>query len=438
MPELSTDASEISWRWGIGEQPAFSPRRASVPVLALERLKRAREHVVLGWFHRYPARFAADVVTGMLAQVVTESRRPVTSILDPFCGTAAVVAASRQLGLAAMGVELTTLGVTVGRLRLDPPVNPWEAAAFCERMARLEPAKNARVNDELARWLGDENARLLTAWRPVLETVDDRRLSRFVTVALSQSLRPSSQWLAGSVKVTADPLRTPIPLRHSLPRWARQLARDCSAEQDALADINDIFGQRRPPAAVTLGDARRLPLADAGADAIVTSPPYFVTYDYFDIQRLSYLAFGWPVQRRDQIGAKYGHDSFGGAVDLPAAFRTWYESDFGAERTTLGRALRTYVEDLRTHLKDAMRVVAPGGVVAYSVANSVRAGRVFDLAAGFEQLLLEAGFADVRSTAREQAGRRILPPGRDPASGRFSSDNHSAGIREYIVSGRRP
>ncbi|MGW4468241.1 hypothetical protein ACWENQ_01070 [Nonomuraea sp. NPDC004354] len=438
MSELSTDASEISWRWGIGEQPAFSPRRTSVPVLALERLKRAREHVVLGWFHRYPARFAADVVTGMLAQVVTESRRPVASILDPFCGTAAVVAASRQLGLAALGVELTTLGVTVGRLRLDPPANPWDAAAFCERMARLKPAKSAQVEDALAGWLGDDNARLLTAWRPVLEDIDDVRLHRFVTVALSQSLRPSSQWLAGSVKVTADPLRNPIPLRHSLPRWARQLARDCITEQDALADINDIFGKRLPPVAVTLGDARKLPLADASVDAIVTSPPYFVTYDYFEIQRLSYLAFGWPVKRRDQIGAKYGHGPLGGIVNLPPAFQTWYESDFGAERTTLGRALRTYIEDLRTHLKDAVRVVAPGGVVAYSVANSVRAGRVFDLAAGVEQLLLEAGFADVRSTPREQAGRRILPPGRDPVSGRFSSDNHSAGVREYVISGRRP
>jgi hypothetical protein len=117
--------SGTSWYWGQGEQPNFSPRRAAVPVQALDRLRRAQKQVVLGWFHRYPARFAADVVTGMLGEVIVKTRRPVTSVLDPFCGTAAVTSASRQLGISAVGLELTTLGVNVGRLRLDPPANPW-------------------------------------------------------------------------------------------------------------------------------------------------------------------------------------------------------------------------------------------------------------------------------------------------------------------------
>ncbi|GGS77104.1 hypothetical protein GCM10010176_020360 [Nonomuraea spiralis] len=438
MTEVPAEASDTPWQWGFGEQPAYTPRHASVPVLALKRLRRSREQVVLGWFHRYPARFAADVVTAMLAQVVTEAQRPIRQVLDPFCGTASVVAAGRQLGLSAIGLELTTLGVTVGRLRLDPPSNPWEAAATCERIARIRPADTVRVHDELAQWLGDRNARLLTAWQPALEDIDDMRLRRFATVALSQSLRPSSRWLAGSIKVTADPDREPIPLEHSLPRWARQLARDCDTEQAALTDFNDIFGQRRPPAAILRGDAKQVPLRDASVDAVVTSPPYFVTYDYFEIQRLTYLAFGWPMRRSNQIGAKYGHLSVAGEVQLPPAFQRWYESDFNGEKSALGRALRAYVQDLRTHLAEAARVLAPGGLVAYSVANSVRAGRVFDLAAGFEQLLAEVGFSEIRAIPRAQAGRRILPPGRDPKSGRFSSNVRSAGVREYIVLGRLP
>lgn len=434
----SARMSQTSWRWGTGEQPAFSPRQAPVPVLALERLKRAREHVVLGWFHRYPARFAADVVTGMLAEVVTQAQRPVTSVLDPFCGTGAVVSASRQLGLAAIGLELTTLGVTIGRLRLTPPRNPWDAAALCERISRTKPAKRHRLDGELTEWLGDANARLLTGWKPLLEDIDDDRLRRFVTVAISQSLRPSSRWLQGSVKVTADPDRRPIPLERSLPRWARQLARDCDAEQNALIEIGDLFGRQRRPATVVCSDARRLPLPDAAVDAIVTSPPYFVTYDYFDVQRLSYLAFGWPVQRQVQIGNKYGHQPCDGKFDLPPAFRPWYEGDFRAEGTVLGRALRAYVQGIRTHLAEAARVVAPGGLVAYSLANTIRAGRVFDLVAGFSQLLDEAGFTDIRAVPRAQSGRRILPAGRNTFNGRFSSNAHSAGVREYVVLGTRP
>ncbi|ONH23304.1 hypothetical protein [Pseudofrankia asymbiotica] len=169
----------------------------------------------------------------------------------------------------------------------------------------------------------------------------------------------------------------------------------------------------------------------------MTSPPYFVTYDSFDVQRLSYLAFDWPMRRHMQVGAKYGQLPVTGHICLPPAFRSWYEQDFRAECTVLGRALRAYVDGLRRHVAEALRVVAPGGVVVYAVANTVRAGRVFDLAGGFRELLTEAGFTDVRVTPRVQEGRRILPAGRDPRTGRFTGDVGSAGVREYVVLGRR-
>ena len=426
------------WEWASGDQPAFSPRHADVPRPALELLEHAQRSVVLGWFHRYPARFAVDVVTGMLANVISEGQGRVTSVLDPFCGTAAVVSASRQLGLSAIGVELTTLGATVGRLRLDPPRNPWDAAAFCERLARERPAGLTILDEDLVTWLGEDNARLVEFWKGQIAEIDDPRLRRFAIVALSQSLRPSSRWLSGSVKATMDPTRNPIPLEVSLRRWARQLARDCTTEQDATTTPWHNYSNRRHRGIVLRGDARALPLADASVDAIVTSPPYFVTYDYFDVHRLSYRAFGWPVQRGDQIGARYGHAPTVGDVVMPPAFLDWYRNDFRAEQTVLGRALRVYVANLRTHLAEALRVVVPEGRVAYSLANTVRAGRVFNLVAGFGQLLEEAGFKDVRAEPRVQNGRRILPAGRDIASGRFSSDPANAGVREYVVSGRRP
>lgn len=132
----------------------------------------------------------------------------------------------------------------------------------------------------------------------------------------------------------------------------------------------------------------------------------------------------------------------GGRVhQVRAALRPWYETDFRSERTALGRALRAYVDGLRLHLAEAVRVVAPGGIVAYVVANTIRSGRVFDLVGGFQDLLIEAGFSKVRAMARAQEGRRILPAGRDPATGRFAGGSGtagSAGVREYIVVGQRP
>src|SRR5262249_20139875 len=143
------------------------------------------------------------------------------------------------------------------------------------------------------------------------------------------------------------------------------------AEQKAI----DRASGHRPPLLgrdlIEQGDARQLSLDDRTVDAIVTSPPYFVTYDYFDIQRLSYLAFNWPTQRQAQVGAKYRHDrSDDGGVSWPAALADWYTDDFRGEDTFLGRALRVYIDGVRTHLKEAFRVLAPGGVAAYSLANT--------------------------------------------------------------------
>ncbi|ONH23305.1 hypothetical protein [Pseudofrankia asymbiotica] len=144
-------------------------------------------------------------------------------------------------------------GATIGRLRLDPPPDPEAAAAHCERLIRIPQAATSAVGDELAGWLGDDNARLLTAWRPAVLAIEDERLRRFALIALSQSLRPSSRWLVDSVKVTADPHRVPIPLAHSPRRWARQIARDYEAE---LAAFEAARNPARPPMSARAAPAR--------------------------------------------------------------------------------------------------------------------------------------------------------------------------------------
>lgn len=158
VDSTSQPGAETRWAWDRGEQPVFSPRRALIPTPVHARLANAPQDLVLGWFHRYPARFAADVVTTMLAEAITRARRPVRSILDPFCGTGTVISACHQLGLTARGVELTQLGVEISRLRLHPPANPWDAAAFCQRLAQSRPATHARLDEQLIQWIGQDNA----------------------------------------------------------------------------------------------------------------------------------------------------------------------------------------------------------------------------------------------------------------------------------------
>jgi hypothetical protein len=159
-------------------------------------------------------------------------------------------------------------------------------------------------------------------------------------------------------------------------------------------------------------------------------------YDYYDVQRLSYLAFDWPDQRAEQIGRLPGMSRDGKGFLPPPCMEELYWDIFGAESTAKGRALRAYLQAMRRHLREARRVLKPRGVAAYAVADSFSAGRKFPLAQALKELIEQSGFADTEMRERKQSSRRILPAGRDPVTGRFDS-NAAPTLSEFIVSGVR-
>ena len=191
------------------------------------------------------------------------------------------------------------------------------------------------------------------------------------------------------------------------------------------------------PAIVISGDATSLPLGDQTVDAIVTSPPYWKMYDYFDVHRLTYLAFAWRRHSLAQIGQFYGIERDGVGFMPPRYMRTWYRRDFRAEGSVPGRSLRHYWNNMRLHICEAKRVLQPGGLAAYAVANHLRSQRRFALAQALMSVFREFGFKDVKMRARNQSSRRILPLRRDECTGRFSSDDSNASVAEFIIYARR-
>jgi len=92
---------------------------------------------------------------------------------------------------------------------------------------------------------------------------------------------------------------------------------------------------------------------------------------------------------------------------------------------------------MRSHVSEAKRVLQPGGLVAYAIANPLRSQRRFALAQALASVFREVGFKDVQLRARNQSSRRILPPGRDEYTGRFSSNRRNASVEEFIIYARR-
>lgn len=381
----------------------------------------------LGWFHRYPARFAPSALELLFRGLEDRLQRRPHTLLDPFMGSGAALAAALQLGINAVGFDRFALGVLITRLRLEPPIDFDKAVSAVDILADMKVPRSGQPDPELARWIGTDNCRLLTAFRSAISDVRDVRLKRFIQVSVSSALRASSRWLAGSIKAQIDPARSPSDIRPQIRRTARALRKDCQIER------------RRTNAIATawMGDARNLAIVTSGSiDALLTSPPYWTTYDYLSTQRLSYLAFRWPAPSRYQIGRRYGISPDGRGFMAPSTMASWY-ADLGAERTSMGRALREYIQRITEHLVEAYRVLKPGGVAAYAIANSIRHEKAFDLVGAFAELAQEAGFVEPEVVGRTISTRRILPAGRDLKTGRFSSDFHPA-ITEQALYLRRP
>lgn len=389
-----------------------------------QELLAALSYVRLGWFHRYPARFGASVALEIFEGALKRFGGTPSLILDPFCGTGTTLAVAKQIGLPSIGIELTPLGAVIAKTRLSN-VDPGEATVLIDEWSSRK-YKRVSVPRELVDWIGATNAAQVSGILCNIKRLNDVRLRRLLMVIVSASLRPSSDWLSGSVKPQVDPHRDYSPIGPHLKRIARAISKDI--ERERAADV-------MVPAEVICGDATRLPLRTGIAEVVISSPPYFTTYDYFDVQRLSNLAFGWASSQR-QVGRSSGIPRDGVGFRPPRSMKQWYVQ-YRKEETVDGRALRAYAQGMRVNVQQIFDVLRPGGVVAYAVANSVRSGRPFTLTRAVADLLREAGFVHVESVKRETSNRRILPSARDPQSGRFTGGADHA-VDERIVYAVRP
>ena len=163
----------------------------------------------------------------------------------------------------------------------------------------------------------------MSAYLRRIDDVDNPRLRSWLRLSVSSALRPSSRWLPGSLKPQVQKDRIPPDVAHNLLRSPRALARDSRLEQTS----NELAAALRATSQV-------LPIADGSIDAVITSPPYGWMYDYIDVHRLSYLAFGWSMHRGELIGWRYGISHDGYRFEPPWQWRDGTKATFVGSKPT--------------------------------------------------------------------------------------------------------
>lgn len=262
-------------------------------------------------FHSYPARLHPAT-----ARILVENAGP-GLIVDPFCGSGTVLVEARAAGNAALGNDLNPLAVLVafaktwtaapGRRKAMQTQGGRIAAAVLQagkaaRRAGAEPMPtrkpvgfdpNAR-NRRLASWFQPHTRRELEMIAALIDEIEDEPIHKVLTACLSAILYKVSSR-------TSDTDGTWVDRNIARGNAARLFAQRVELLAAGLADM----GKGGPPDVVE-GDARKLPIADGSAAAVITSPPYAGTYDYAEHQRLRFDFLGLRHREMDdgEIGAR--------------------------------------------------------------------------------------------------------------------------------------
>ena len=314
-----------------GDATGADALRAALDVDATETAQLADVH----GFHSYPARMHPETASRLIAALSA----PGDTVLDPFCGSGTVLVEARRAGRRGLGYDVNPLSRELCWLKTLAPDDAWLAgltqeaarvAAHADERRKRKAGATQRYGDVDRQQFAAHVLLELDGLRDGIQNSQDAELRRALFLIFSALLTKVSKRGGDSNAHTTEKRVAPgFPSRFFVKK-ADELCRQLSEYRQSLPE-------RAPPAACTLGDARKLPgLAQRSVALVVTSPPYPGVYDYLQHHddRLRWLGLSTREFEELEIGSRreLAGESFG-----PALAR--WERDLGATLAALARGL---------------------------------------------------------------------------------------------------
>lgn len=165
---------------------------------------------------------------------------------------------------------------------------------------------------------------------------------------------------------------------------------------------------------VIYGDARKLPLAGGSIDLVLTSPPYLNAIDYMRCSKFSLVWMGYSINelsniRGDSVGAESGDQAALENEDIKKVISSLRLSPRLSPRHQ--GVLAHYVDDMWRAVREATRVLSPGGRAVYVVGENTVRGTFIPNAKLVSAVAELSGLKAQGQRARHlPANRRYLPP----------------------------
>jgi len=381
---------------------------------------------------RYPAKMISHLASSLVGRYAEGA----THLLDPFCGSGAILKAGADRKISVTGVDLNPFGTLLTNVKLQG-FDPEKASRLCEAM--VSKASNGKRDYPIA-WDNKEywfTPATLQKYEKLRFAARELRLAtttagRAVLLALGLSVRHCSRADQRSPK----PFISKTARRH---RRGRHFNPAHSVRQ-LLGELSDLYGRQRR----CTGRAYHLDMTAASQKVtrtigvcshVITSPPYINAQDYFRNFKLElYVLEGvLPFRVSDIIGRFIGTErGLDQAVLLEptsAERRSMVPELVFLEKRkpTLAVVVHRYLDDMDKAFGVIQTILEPGGVFVIVCGDNLIGGRRICTWRILNAILERRGF-ELFDSFGDKIRNRALAPMRS---------GHKGLIKQEIISAFR-
>lgn len=266
--------------------------------------------------HPYLGKFIPQLVEIFLRKYFS----PGQTILDPFVGSGTTLVQANELGVIAVGYDVSAFNVLLSRAKtnrydlrkarreiLDILEKVRQATQLGARQLSLwgSNEKSERVsqsNEYLQKWYAPDALQELLTYRDLISNYEDQDILKII---LSRSARSARLTTHFDLDFPKSPQTEPY--------WCYKHSRLCEPTRDAFQFLKrysldtmqrlEEFARRRTNAKTVVKheDSRYADIPRV--DGVITSPPYVGLIDYHEQHRYAYELMGLEDRANSEIGA---------------------------------------------------------------------------------------------------------------------------------------
>jgi len=358
-------------------------------------------------YHKYPAKFIPQIVSKLLLSYSSEG----DYILDPFGGCGTTLVESKLEKRNSIGVDINDVAVLISKTKISE-INPIELEKSNKKI--LDYIKKVKIqknyykfaNERLKYWFKKEEYNSLMEIYKVIKKVRDTKIKLFYFCCFSNILKNCSIWYSKSIKPMRD-LNKNIPNPNMI--FTKHLNFMTLRNKEFFEKLN-CRKKEKVSCIMVKGDARELDIKNDSIDLIITSPPYFTSYEYAELHQLSTLWLGFAKEMKEIknnfVGTSFRRLESG---NFQSNVANSIVTQLTKKNKCLAKNASNYFLDIQKSYAEMFRVLKGGGIACIILGNTeYKSIKINNVKASLE-LLKNIGFKQVKIIKRRMTSKNFTP-----------------------------